>query len=79
MNKNISFSQYKELYLSPHNQENDITNLKQDDTNTGWGFYTSLEPIENINESMIDEKSNTNTYKYLLQLLPLCVIEFFIG
>jgi hypothetical protein len=92
MNKNISFSQYKELYLSPHNQENDITNLKQDTTNDDWGFYTSLEPIkimpqiiDEINDSMVDDfypnpnqNPSTNPCNYLLQILPLCIMVFFI-
>lgn len=91
MNKNISFSQYKELYLSPHNQENDMTVLKENDTNDGWGFYTNLDQsskinsnldINDINDSMVDEfypnTPNTNTCNYLLQILPLCVIVFFI-
>lgn len=46
MFKNISFSQYKEIYLS-QNQENDITNLK-DNTKSGWGFYTNIEALEPI-------------------------------
>ena len=46
MFKNISFSQYKEIYLS-QNQENDITNLK-DNTKSSWGFYTNIEAVEPI-------------------------------
>jgi hypothetical protein len=46
MNKNISFSQYKEIYLS-HNDENDTTNLK-DNTKSSWGFYTNIEAVEPI-------------------------------
>ena len=48
MNKNISFSQYKEIYLS-HNEENDIINLK-DNTKSSWGFYTNIEAIEPIQQ-----------------------------
>ena len=107
MFKNISFSQYKEIYLS-HNEENDIINLK-DNTKSSWGFYTNIEAIEpiqqiinrsltknldidinEINESMMDyntdtdidtntnTNTNTNKYKYVLQMLPICVIVFFI-
>lgn len=89
MNKNISFSQYKELYLSPHNQENDITNLKHNDTNDDWGFYINLEPntktktINKINDSTIAKiypniPNTPNTCNYLLQILPLCIFVFFI-
>jgi hypothetical protein len=46
MFKNISFSQYKEIYLS-HNQENDTINLK-DNTKSSWGFYTNIEAVEPI-------------------------------
>ncbi len=46
MFKNISFSQYKEIYLS-HNDENDTTNLK-DNTKSSWGFYTNIEAVEPI-------------------------------
>ena len=46
MNKNISFSQYKEIYLS-HNDESDTTNSK-DNTKSGWGFYTNIEAGEPI-------------------------------
>lgn len=77
MFKNISFSQYKEKYLS-HNEENDIINLK-DNTKSGWGFYINIETIphlinrsltENldididineINDSMIDYNTDTDT------------------
>jgi hypothetical protein len=48
MFKNISFSQYKEIYLS-QNQENNITNLK-DNTKSSWGFYTNIEAIEPIQQ-----------------------------
>jgi len=75
MNKNISFSQYKELYLSPHNQENDITILNQDDRNEYWGFYTSLEQTNTID---VINDSYPNTCNYLLKILPLCVVVFFI-
>ena len=99
MNKNISFSQYKEIYLS-QNQENDITNLK-DNTKSSWGFYTNIEAMEpipqvinrslttnldidinEINDSMMDYNRDTyiNTetynYKYLLKIIPICVIVF---
>ena len=46
MNKNISFSQYKEIYLS-RNDENDNINLK-DNTKSSWGFYTNIEAGEPI-------------------------------
>jgi len=99
MNKNISFSQYKEIYLS-QNQENDIINLK-DNTKSSWGFYTNIEAMEpipqvinrslttnldidinEINDSMMDYNRDTyiNTetynYKYLLKIIPICVIVF---
>ena len=101
MFKNISFSQYKEKYLSPEmtDEENDIINLK-DNTKSGWGFYINIETIpqlinrsltENldidineINDSMIDYNTdtdidnNTSNYKYLLQIIPICVIIFYI-
>ena len=97
MFKNISFSQYKEIYLSPEliDEENDIINLK-DNASSGWGFYTNIETmpqlinrslianldINEINESMMDYNADTNTdtntskYKYLLQIIPICVIVF---
>ena len=75
MFKNISFSQYKEKYLS-HNEENDIINLK-DNTKSGWGFYINIETIPHlinrsltanldieineINDSMIDYNTDTDT------------------
>jgi hypothetical protein len=75
MFKNISFSQYKEKYLS-HNKENDIINLK-DNTKPGWGFYINIETtpqlinrsltenldidINEINDSMIDYNTDTDT------------------
>lgn len=80
MFKNISFSQYKEIYLS-HNEENDIINLK-DNASSGWGFYTNIETIpqiinrsltanldidiNEINDSMMDYNTDTdtNTSKY---------------
>lgn len=79
MNKNISFSQYKEIYLS-HNDESDTTNSK-DNTKSGWGFYTNIEALEpipqlinrsltanldinEINDSMMDYNINTETYNY---------------
>jgi hypothetical protein len=92
MFKNISFSQYKEIYLS-HNEENDIINLK-DNASSGWGFYTNIETIPHlidrnltanldidineINDSMMDYNTDTNTnkYKYLIQIIPICVIVF---
>ena len=92
MFKNISFSQYKEIYLS-HNEENDIINLK-DNASSGWGFYTNIETIPHlidrsltanldineINESMMDYNTDTDTdtnkYKYLIQIIPICVIVF---
>ena len=92
MFKNISFSQYKEIYLS-HNEENDIINLK-DNASSGWGFYTNIETIpqlinrnltanldiNEINESMMDYNTDTDTdtnkYKYLIQIIPICVIVF---
>ena len=92
MFKNISFSQYKEIYLS-HNEENDIINLKEN-ASSGWGFYTNIETmpqlinrsltanldINEINESMMDYNADTDTntskYKYLLQIIPICVIVF---
>lgn len=57
MNKNISFSQYKEIYLS-QNQENDITNLK-DNTKSSWGFYTNIEAMEPIPQ-VINRSLTTN-------------------
>jgi len=90
MFKNISFSQYKEIYLS-HNEENDIINLK-DNASSGWGFYTNIETIpqlinrsltanldiNEINDSMMDYNTDTDTnkYTYLLQIIPICVIVF---
>ena len=57
MFKNISFSQYKEIYLS-QNQENDITNLK-DNTKSSWGFYTNIEAVEPIPQ-LINRSLTTN-------------------
>ena len=57
MFKNISFSQYKEIYLS-QNQENDITNLK-DNTKSSWGFYTNIEAGEPIPQ-LINRSLTTN-------------------
>ena len=91
MNKNISFSQYKEIYLS-RNDENDNINLK-DNTKSSWGFYTNIEAgepinriltknldidINEINDSMMDYNRDTETYnyKYLLKFIPICVIVF---
>jgi hypothetical protein len=95
MFKNISFSQYKEIYLS-HNDENNTINLK-DNTKSGWGFYTNIEALEpipqlinrsltanldidinEINDSMMDYNTNTetNNYKYFLKIIPICVIVF---
>lgn len=75
MFKNISFSQYKEIYLS-HNEENDIINLK-DNASSGWGFYTNIETIpqiinrsltanldidiNEISDSMMDYNTDTDT------------------
>ena len=56
MFKNISFSQYKEKYLSPelNDEENDIINLK-DNTKSGWGFYINIETIPHlINRSLTE-------------------------
>jgi hypothetical protein len=97
MFKNISFSQYKEIYLS-HNDENNTINLK-DNTKSSWGFYTNIEAgepipqlinrslttnidINEINDSMMDYNkdtdidTNTNNYKYLFKIIPICVIVF---
>ena len=84
MFKNISFSQYKEIYLS-HNEENDIINLKENASIETLPqlinrSLTANLDINEINESMMDYNADTDTntskYKYLLQIIPICVIVF---
>jgi hypothetical protein len=57
MNKNISFSQYKEIYLS-QNDENDTTNSRAN-TKSSWGFYTNIEAVEPIPQ-LINRNLTTN-------------------
>jgi hypothetical protein len=78
MNKIISFSEYKEMYIVPSQKNNDPEDFYDNDNIPDWDFYINIEiPNPNPNETHsikhinIDDINDSSTENNLIEPILL--------